>query len=1514
MKLTYRTKRQPILPLIAFLVILVLAPAAYLLSRFPRQTEAAWFDDSWGFRQAIAIPSHTAAENNVYVTVPAFDATDTTKFQADCGDLRFTKQNGELLPYYVVDCDSTANVHVQFDTLPAGASTYYMYYGNPGVKNGTEAADFATAATGLGAQSAGSETKSEAPVAYWKFDEGYGTTANNSVNAYTSNTGTLNGGVTWKTEDNCVSGKCIELDGTDDWVQFNGNLNLSSAMTISFWFKTPNKNSNEYFFDNRNPGSWWFIKDYTGTNCSAVPDNICFEDRLIAPASSWNTNEWTFVVVTENASSSEMYINGKLIATGTGEPLSLTTNLRLGTRYTNTGYFKGLFDEVKIYNYARTAAQVKADFKARGTSKGSSVSLGSSSKNLDALSNGLVGYWKTDEATWSGTLAEVVDSSGNGNHGQAAGATGGKAYPTTGKFGNAGLFDDVDDSVSVPNSLSLDPGAGDVSVSVWVKPNTLVGSQTGIVKYVNGNTYYILEHQDNDTLALEFRDGTCSSVSFGTTTTLTAGVWNHIVLVIDRDARAWIYINGVLGGNSTNATTCLASMTGGVVTLGRHVSTLDGYIDDVRIYNRALSPAEVSQLYSWAPGPVGYWNFDEKTGQAVNDTSGNGNSGTLGATSSPASDDPTWARGKFGGGLYFDGGDEVDITENDNLDLNSTLTVSAWVKRDNTGDNDTIFSKRATFAASAVGYGLVIDSSLSSPRVEISDGSTEYNFYGATNSIADTNWHYVTAVIDKTTAANNKIYVDGKLSSGTTSGSVTGGTYSNATTPIIGFVQDATFRMDGNIDDVRIYNYARTSKQIVEDMNAGHPAPGSPVGSQLNYWKMDEGYATTINDSGTGDKDLTFAASTADPSWTNSGKFGKAVYFDGDDKATHSSYAYTLTGLTASAWIKGDTNDQSPYARIFDKWFPGFIMAVTSGNNFRVYLWDDAEDSLTGTSNIDDGIWHYVAFTVDTSTGLFKIYVDGKQEGSKTSTITSSIITSGTINLGGGAVPFKGWIDEVKIYNSALTSDEIKLDMNRGSAQVLGALGDNSSYAAGASNQQYCVPGDSTSCAAPVGEWNFEEKSGQTANDTSGNANSLTLGSSGSADTNDPVWSIGKFGAGLQFDGVDNYATVADSTTLRTTSDWTREIWVKSTTASGGDGSLHDFWTQRTTTNKFLLRVNNSDGAWVIFYQSTGAGFSSLTATRTANAWQHLAVTKSGTNLTVYVDGKLATSATNAENFANDSHQIFFGSSAGPSQYFPGSLDQPRIYNYARTPAQIAWDYNRGAPVGHWKFDECQGTTANDSSGNRNSGTITIGASGEDTVGTCTTSSTAWGSGATGKFNSSLNFDGADDWLDIGSSFTDSIENSGTISTWAYRNSNTGGIFARSTGGNWVDERLVIYLRSDNNTWGWAFANGSSYQTAILSINDFPAGQWVHIVLTWNGSTAVTYVNGRRLDSRAQTVTPEITSVATWIGKTQGLAGQYFSGQIDDVRIYNYALTATQIKQLYNGGAAIKFGPSTGSP
>ena len=95
--------------------------------------------------------------------------------------------------------------------------------------------------------------------------------------------------------------------------------------------------------------------------------------------------------------------------------------------------------------------------------------------------------------------------------------------------------------------------------------------------------------------------------------------------------------------------------------------------------------------------------------------------------------------------------------------------------------------------------------------------------------------------------------------------------------------------------------------------------------------------------------------------------------------------------------------------------------------------------------------------------------------------------------------------------------------------------------------------------------------------------------------------------------------------------------------------------------------------------------------------------------------------------------------------------------------------------------------------------------------------------------------------------------------------------------------------------------------------NTVTNGSWNHLVATFDGTTRKLYVNGVLKNSDTPT-TPNVTAGQSLYIGSYSTPSNYFPGQIDDVRIYNYALTATQIKQLYNGGAAIKFGPSTGTP
>lgn len=193
-------------------------------------------------------------------------------------------------------------------------------------------------------------------VGWWPFDETSGSTAKD--NWLGENHGTVYG-ATW-TEG--ITNGALDFDGSNDWVQFGGDIGINGAMTIEFWFNTPNKNTNDYFFDNRSPGTWWFIKNYTGGTCGANPGNICFEGRVMALNEDWNVNEWTHIAVSDDTTTAKMYINGKLVDTGTGQNTVISTNLRAGTRYTNSGYFPGKIDEVRVYNVALPLAVIRQHY------------------------------------------------------------------------------------------------------------------------------------------------------------------------------------------------------------------------------------------------------------------------------------------------------------------------------------------------------------------------------------------------------------------------------------------------------------------------------------------------------------------------------------------------------------------------------------------------------------------------------------------------------------------------------------------------------------------------------------------------------------------------------------------------------------------------------------------------------------------------------------------------------------------------------------------------------------------------------------------------------------------------------------------------------------------------------------------------------------------------------------------------------------------------------------------------
>jgi hypothetical protein len=220
-----------------------------------------------------------------------------------------------------------------------------------------------------------------------------------------------------------------------------------------------------------------------------------------------------------------------------------------------------------------------------------------------------------------------------------------------------------------------------------------------------------------------------------------------------------------------------------------------------------------------------------------------------------------------------------------------------------------------------------------------------------------------------------------------------------------------------------------------------------------------------------------------------------------------------------------------------------------------------------------------------------------------------------------------------------------------------------------------------------------------------------------------------------------------------------------------------------------------------------------------------------------------------------------------------------------------------------------------------NNGTITIGATGSNTsAGTCTGAATeAWKNGANGKFGSSLDFDGSNDYVNIGAvTALNPTTNGFSISTWAKATAWPSALqmlLAKYTSGLNGEYFLGIYQNKARailvGTGGTKISNSSTTLTD---------NTWTHIVVTWSGVAAdplLIYINGQLNTSTEQNDSLTAFSTAVqgdYIGTRNSAADAFFDGQIDELRYYNFPLTSAQVKTLYNNNASVLYAPITGSP
>jgi hypothetical protein len=184
--------------------------------------------------------------------------------------------------------------------------------------------------------------------------------------------------------------------------------------------------------------------------------------------------------------------------------------------------------------------------------------------------------------------ATVLDASGVNNHGTITGAT----RTAAGKFGGALSFNGTSNWVTVPDAASLDLTTG-MTLEAWVNPASLSGWRTALLKESSGTLSYAMYANDNTpNPAVTVRIGGADRSAVGTSR-LPLNTWTHLAATYD-GAQVRLYVNGVQAGSRAQTGSITVS-TGPLRIGGNAVWTefFAGLIDEVRVYNRALSAAEI---------------------------------------------------------------------------------------------------------------------------------------------------------------------------------------------------------------------------------------------------------------------------------------------------------------------------------------------------------------------------------------------------------------------------------------------------------------------------------------------------------------------------------------------------------------------------------------------------------------------------------------------------------------------------------------------------------------------------------------------------------------------------------------------------------------------------------------------------------------------------------------------------------------------------------------------------------
>lgn len=819
-------------------------------------------------------------------------------------------------------------------------------------------------------------------------------------------------------------------------------------------------------------------------------------------------------------------------------------------------------------------------------------------------------------------LGSAKDQSAFANHGAVNGAT-----LTQDRFGlsnSAFAFDGIQDGIRAGNAAQLN--SPNATISFWINPTAFPAQGEAFLLSFGGwqeRWKISMPSHGKPVFTTHAAGACCSDMDSGTP--LTIGAWTHVVMTHD-GVNDIIYFNGV----QANTKAVSGALDATVHPLGIGYDPIDnanyfnGSLDEVQLYDVALSAAQVGNLYtlqSIAPniqdGLVADYSF---SGDGFDAT-------TFGNHADISSATLSTDRFGFGKSALLLNGTSSEVSASNGAQLNSeTTTVSFWVKVNSLPGNGEAFlfsygGWQERFKISLPPHGKPVWTTNHSNGISDMDS-------GNGNELPVGVWKHVVMVHD---GVSDKIFFDGAL----VATKAVAGTLNPTTKPLgIGYnAIDGGNWFDGALDDIGIYNYALSDAEIAALYTSQAAFPGTASDLVAAYSLDGNGTDATAfgNDA---ELEAAAVATTNRFGWASNALTGHAT---ADNSAALQSDFQTI-----SFWVKPNSLPASGEVFLLSNggWQERWKVSMPNHGKpvFTTHSGGVCCSDMDSGTPLTVGTWTHVAMTHDGAKDI--IYFNGVQVNEKNVTgaldKTKHPFGIGYDPIDNGSI-FDGSLDDIAIFNRALSAAEIA---------GLFAL----------QNQTPVVPGNLVA----------DYKASGNADDATGYHNHATV--QGAQLTTDR---FGKSNQAYAFNGV-NQSLVAANSPQQNSAQVTVSFWVKPAAfpASGevfilSNGGWQERWKISMPGHGKPVFTTHSNGACC----SDLDGGTPLTI----GTWTHVAMTHDGAKDIIYYNGVQVNEKAAIGALDVTTKPLGIGFDPIDNNYFfNGSLDEVQLYNVALNAAEIA--------------------------------------------------------------------------------------------------------------------------------------------------------------------------------------------------------------------------------------------------